>query len=131
MDELKESVAKGDQGKKSKALWSAFQVASEDRDLDYYRNLLEDHEKGLKEAEEAAAAAEEARVAAEAEKKAKKEQKKKSKDADGDVEMEDADGEKKKPTKKRKKEDGETDTPKVSYMKLSQSITNITSQRPR
>jgi hypothetical protein len=115
IDDVKGIVERGEQGKKSKALWSAYQVAAEGHDLQWFRDLLEEHESQRRAAEEASIAAEEARLAAEEEKKAKKEKKQRSKKDDEDVEMEDAEegAEKKKPTKKRKKEDGETDTPKV------------------
>jgi hypothetical protein len=117
VDEVKDIVERGDQGKKSKALWSAYQVAAEGHDLPWFKELLEEHENQRKAAEEASIAAEEARIAAEEEKKAKKEKKQKAKtDGDGDGEMKGAEndgGEKKKSSKKRKKEEGETDTPKV------------------
>lgn len=128
LDEVKETVAKGDQGKKSKALWAAYQVAAEGRTLEWFKELLEEHETSRKATEEAAIAAKEEQIAAEEEKKAKKEAakeaKKKSKASgeNGDVEMEDADAgiEKKKPSKKRKKEDGEADTPKVGILRLNE-----------
>jgi hypothetical protein len=136
VDDVKDTVEKGDQGKKSKALWSAYQVAAEGHDLQWFKSLLEDHESQRKAAEEASIAAEEARIAAEEEKKTKKEKKQKAKtDKDGDVEMEGAeneDGEKKKVTKKRKKEEGEADTPKVCFYRLQcHMILTMHSQKPK
>jgi hypothetical protein len=105
--EIKEVVEKGEQGKKTKALWEAYKIASEEHDLDHFKGLLKTHE--------ALVRAEEQRLAEEEAKRLAKKDKKKSKtDADGDVEM--GDGEepaaKKKPSKKRKKED-DGDAPKV------------------
>ena len=108
LEDVKSTVEEGKQGKKSKALWDAYKVASEAHDLVYFKNMLAEHEERRRQIE-----AEEAEREA---KKAAKEAKKKSKDTAGDedVEMEDVgeDGEgTKKSSKKRKKEtedDGES-----------------------
>jgi hypothetical protein len=116
MDELKEIVAKNDPGKKTKALWNAYVVASENHDLEYFKQMLKDHEDRMRDEEirleEEARNAEEAAEAKRLEKEQNKSKKAKT-DADGDVVMGDgADGEKKKPSKKRKPEPHE-DAPKV------------------
>jgi hypothetical protein len=113
--------------KMTKALTSAWKLASESHDLDYYKNLLKVYqeeqaqiEKEMREEEEriaqenaeiAAREAEEAKEAAEDEAKAKKKKPRKSKGGDGDTEMEDADAPKS--AKKRKKE-AESDGDKVA-----------------
>ena len=109
LDDIKATVDKATQGKKSKALWEAYKVAAENRDLTYFKNMLREHEERRLQLEQ-----EEAEREA---KKAAKEAKKKAKEAagDGDVDMEDGDegveGVKApKSSKKRKKEidsDGE------------------------
>ena len=57
VDEVKDTVERGDQGKKSKALWSAYQVGAEGHDLQWFKDLLEEHESQRKAAEEATIAA--------------------------------------------------------------------------
>lgn len=122
MDDVKKQVAADEQGKKSKALWEAWQVTSENHDLDYFKNLLMDHEKAVaKDAEERAAkeAEKAAKEAEKAEKAAKKDKRKsKASAGDEDVKMDDdavdAETPAKKTSKKRKKEaDSEADTPKT------------------
>ncbi|KAI6820989.1 hypothetical protein KC340_g13320 [Hortaea werneckii] len=119
-------------GKMTKALSSAYELAVENHDLQYYKDELkrfqEEHQQYLESVAEAEAEAE--RVAEEkakaAEEAAKEEEKKpkkkarKSKDADEDVEMDDAEAPKS--TKKRKKDaDSEAEnkpkkTPKVTKL---------------
>ncbi|KAJ9669020.1 hypothetical protein H2201_000846 [Coniosporium apollinis] len=114
MDELKQTVKDGDQGKRSKALWEAYKVAAEEHDLAYFKKLLVSHEEAMKkDAEE--------KAEADAKKKAKKDKKSKDRvDDDGDVDMDEAEApadeaeKKKQPSKKRKKgaeSDGETEKP--------------------
>ncbi|KAK8164419.1 hypothetical protein IWX90DRAFT_416191 [Phyllosticta citrichinensis] len=121
MDDVKKQVASDEQGKRSKALWEAWQVTSENHDLDYFKNLLMDHEKAVaKDAEERAAkeAEKAAKEAEKAEKAAKKDKRKsKASAGDEDVKMDDdavdAETPAKKTSKKRKKEaESEVDTPK-------------------
>ncbi|KAJ5306683.1 hypothetical protein N7508_005698 [Penicillium antarcticum] len=98
---------------KTKQLISAYKVAAEGHDLQYFKNLLNDHQAAIDQ-EEAEAEAEKAeKEAAKAAKDAKK-GKRKSKGAETDVEMEDADDSKKsKASKKRKntETDAEADKP--------------------
>lgn len=107
IDEIKKEVESGNSQKKTKALWSAYEVAAEGHDLQYFKDLLVNHEQALQaDAEEKAA-------------KQEKKAKRKSTAAEEveDVEMEDADenveaSTKKKQSKKRKKDvesDGETE----------------------
>lgn len=109
MDALKKEVADGTSSKKrNKQLWAAYEVAAEGHDLDYFKQLLKEHEQAIEADVQAAA---DAAAAAEVKKAEKKSSKKSISAAGGDdVEMEDADSSsaKKKPSKKRKKSD-ETD----------------------
>lgn len=113
---MKEAVEKNEQGKKAKNLWEAWKVASEGHDLEYFKQLLMDHEKAMMEDAEERAAKE----AEKAEKVAKKAKRKSKGGEDEDVEMEDAAGSsdstsKKSSAKKRKKDaDAEADGEKVS-----------------
>lgn len=97
---------------KQKQLIAAFKVAAEGHDLQYFKNLLAEHQRAIQqEAEEREAAATE-KAALKAQKEAAKEEKKKKRKSivteTEDVEMADAvDGDKKaKSTKKRKKDVG-------------------------
>lgn len=89
----------------SLALYAAHQLAAENHDLDYFKNLLREFE----EARIEEAAAQEAAKAAKAKtpKKGKKSQETVDEADDEDVEMDDADAAEKKPkaTKKRKADD--------------------------
>ncbi|KAL1635556.1 hypothetical protein SLS56_001608 [Neofusicoccum ribis] len=111
LSEVKEAVEKNEQGKKAKNLWEAWKVASEGHDLEYFKQLLMDHEKAMMEDAEERAAKE----AEKAEKVAKKAKRKSKGGEDEDVEMEDAAGSsdstsKKSSAKKRKKDaDAEAD----------------------
>jgi len=99
LDELKGIVERGEQGKKTKALWSAYEIAAEGHDLDHFKQMLKEHELHIMEEAQRAEEAEELKVA-------KKEKKsKKVVDEDGDITMAEADDvtEKKKVSKKRKK----------------------------
>ncbi|KAJ5591794.1 uncharacterized protein N7459_002163 [Penicillium hispanicum] len=99
---------------KSKQLIGAYKVAAEAHDLQYFKNLLSDHQAALQQEIEEQEAEEAAKAAAKAEKEAKKGNRK-SKGAETDVDMEDAEESKKsKTTKKRKKTaeaDGEAEKP--------------------
>ena len=114
MDDVKKVLEKEDRGKKSKDLWAAYQVAAENHDLAYFKNLLQDHEKNLQKIQEELAAKEAEKAAKAAKKKAKEE-----KAAEEDVDMDGAeDTQPSKPksaSKKRKKDaaeiEGETPKP--------------------
>jgi hypothetical protein len=116
MDEIKKEVADNKQGKKTKALWEAYRVAADEHDLQWFKDMLAEHEKALvKDMEE--------KAADEAKKQSKKDKtrrKNNAVDEDDDVDMEmedtgeegDAPLKKAKVTKKRKKDvdsDGETE----------------------
>ena len=128
VDEVRNIVENVGQKKMSNALWEAHQIAAESHDLQYFKDMLRDHEQ--RRVEDAQIAADLA-AAKEAAKEAKQESKKtKSKKvvADDDVEMADASEEpasKTKSTKKRKKDTDEA-TPKVfpSTLNLLDNHTN-------
>ncbi|PGH01328.1 hypothetical protein AJ80_09018 [Polytolypa hystricis UAMH7299] len=96
---------------KSKNLLAAYQVAAENHDLQWYKDMLEEHQRALQQDEEER----EARVAAKATKQDKKKRKSMDvSDQQEDEEMEEAGEEKRKTTKKRKKDvesEGESDKP--------------------
>jgi len=106
LDEVKKDVESGNQAKKNKALWDAYQIAAEGHELAWFKEMLSAHESAMAEDIEQ-------REQKEAQKKEKAEKSAKRKstavDESEDVEMEDADGAtpstKKKATKKRKKTD--------------------------
>ncbi|OBT59068.1 hypothetical protein VE04_00988 [Pseudogymnoascus sp. 24MN13] len=109
------------QGKMSKSLYAAYQLASENHDLDHYKNVLREFEVSRRRDEKAAQDAIDAKEAAkEAKASAKKGKKAKEvvQDEDEDVEMADAGADeaekedKPKASKKRKAVDDETSTPK-------------------
>lgn len=85
---------------KSKSLLAAYEVAAENHDLQYFKNMLDDHAAALQ-AEIDAKEAREAEKAAKADKKKRKSEVKADTD---DVEMDDAEPAPKKSSKKRKKE---------------------------
>jgi hypothetical protein len=116
LDEIKDIVARGDQGKKSKNLWEAYEIAAENYELQHFRDMLNEHDKLQQEEQAIQLAKEEEKQ----EKQAKREKKAKAKaaDADGDVDMGDSDAPpKKKPSNKRKKASDE-DTSKVGLCPL-------------
>lgn len=125
--------------KMTKALTSAWQLASENHNLEYFKNILkiwqeeqaaiekeirEQEEEEARRAEERAAQAEKDAAAAEAE-GGKKKKSRKSKGGDDDVDMEDADAPKS--GKKRKKET-ESDGEKVSNNVGRTSALNLLTQ---
>lgn len=107
---MKAEVEKGNNQKKSKALWEAYTIAAEGHDLQWFKEMLEAHEQALAVDAEEKAAAETKKQ----EKKDKAKRKSTAAEESEDVEMEDAGeegktpGGKKKTSKKRKAEsDGE------------------------
>lgn len=110
IEEVKKDVESGNQAKKNKALWQAYQTAAEGHDLEYFKQMLSAHE----------AAMAEDLVQQEAKEQEKKEKAAKRKSLPAgeseDIDMEDAGDDatpsakktKAKATKKRKKE-GESD----------------------
>ncbi|KAL3704710.1 hypothetical protein TMatcc_008382 [Talaromyces marneffei ATCC 18224] len=129
---------------KQKQLIAAYKVAAEGHDLEYFKNLLADHQRAIQqEAEEREAAAAE-KAALKAQKEAAKEEKKKKRTSVAaeteDVEMADADeGDKKAKTKKRKKDaasdvedEKPTKTPKTTTkLKLSTPKDPNAAQKPK
>ncbi|KAK5197349.1 hypothetical protein LTR92_003288 [Exophiala xenobiotica] len=117
---------------KAKALLAAFQVAAEGHDLEYFKNMLHEHNAAMQ-ADWDAKEAREAERAAKADKKKRKSEVK----ADTDVELEDAEAAPKKSSKKRKKDvdsdDEESEkpakTPKTTKIKLTTSKTPKTEEK--
>lgn len=116
IEEVKKEVEEGNNTKKTKALWEAYEIAAEEHDLGWFKDMLNKHDQALQEEMEKVAIDEQEK-AAKKEKKAEKAGKRKSTaavDDSDDVDMEDApeDGsasaKKAKPSKKRKK-DAESD----------------------
>ncbi|KAF1975772.1 hypothetical protein BU23DRAFT_67437 [Bimuria novae-zelandiae CBS 107.79] len=109
IEAIKKDVEAGNNAKKSKALWDAYVIAAEGHDLQYFKDLLINHEKALADDE----LVQETKREEKAEKVKKAAKRKSTAGVEGeDVEMEDADdtaapsAKKAKPSKKRKKEAG-------------------------
>jgi hypothetical protein len=107
LDEVKKDVETGNQAKKNKALWEAYQIAAEGHDLAHFKEMLSAHESAMQEDLEQREQKEQQKKD-----KAEKAAKRKSTAADSseDVDMEDAgeaapSAKKAKATKKRKKDD--------------------------
>lgn len=121
VEAIKAEVEAGNAGKKKKvkALWEAYVIASEEHDLQYFKDLLKGHEQAMQvDAEEKAAAEAKKLEAKEAKEKKKTTTKRKSTAAvaDEDVTMEDAGVETpaaKPKGKKRKKEEDVDEEEKV------------------
>ncbi|KAF2806825.1 uncharacterized protein BDZ99DRAFT_86153 [Mytilinidion resinicola] len=135
MDDLKKEVEDNNQGKKTKALWEAYQVAAEEHDLAWFKHMLAEHEKAT--LAESAAFEEQAEKAAttKKEKKEKGGRRKSAPVVDEDVEMEDgAEGEaapkKAKATKKRKK-DAESDAEGEKPAKTPKTKLKLTNKTPK
>jgi hypothetical protein len=115
LDDVKATIDNGTQGKKSKALWEAYKVAAENRDLSFFKNMLREHEERRLQLEQEEAEREAKKAAKEAKKKAKEA-------ANDDADMEDVDegGEgvkAPKSSKKRKKGiDSDGERSKVSFL---------------
>ena len=111
IDEVKQDVESGNQGKKNKNLWEAYHIAAEGHDLSHFKQMLLQHEQAMQDDLEQ-------REQKEQQKKEKAEKAAKRKsgvtDESDDVDMEDAgdnaapSAKKAKASKKRKKGD-ETD----------------------
>lgn len=104
-----EEIQNAEQGKKSKSLWSAYQIAKEQHELPYFKDMLVQHLQQVQEEQER-----QARIAAEKQARKDKKAKRQSKDAalDEDEVMDDApeaeaDTKKSKKRKKAVDEDGD------------------------
>jgi hypothetical protein len=116
LEDVKKDVDSGNQAKKNKALWEAYQIAAEGHDLAHFKQVLASHEAAMQEDQEQREQKEQDKK-----EKAEKSAKRKSTAAvdSEDVDMEDAgddatapSAKKAKATKKRKKSDesdGETE----------------------
>ncbi|KAJ5566232.1 hypothetical protein N7535_007870 [Penicillium sp. DV-2018c] len=116
---------------KSKPLLNAYKVASEGHDLQYFKDLLNEHQAAIDQEEAELEAQEAEKAAAKAAKEAKK-GKRKSKGAETDIEMEDANDSKKAkaPSKKRKKE-AETDVEADKPAKTPKTNTKLKLTTPK
>ncbi|KAE8852686.1 hypothetical protein PTNB29_10076 [Pyrenophora teres f. teres] len=131
LDEVKKDVESGNQAKKNKALWDAYQIAAEGHELSWFKEMLSAHESAMAEDIEQ-------REQKEAQKKEKAEKSAKRKstavDESEDVEMEDADSAapstKKKATKKRKKTD-ETEDENDKRAKTPKTKLKLTTKTPK
>lgn len=96
---------------KQKQLIAAYKIAAENHDLQYFKNLLAEHQRAVQqEAEEREAeAARKAAQKAEKEARAAEKKKKRKSTADTDVEMADAEEEDKKSKSKKRKKEAESD----------------------
>jgi hypothetical protein len=128
MEELKETVSTGVQGKRTKQLWNAFEVAAEEHDLAYFKDMLLDHERRvIQERQE-----QEDKEAKKLEQSAKKASRKSLPAAteDGDQDDTTADAAPKKSAKKpKRKAETDDDTLKVRIARGSKQkiITNMCS----
>jgi hypothetical protein len=111
LEEVKKDVETGNQGKRNKALWEAYQIAAEGHDLAYFKEMLSAHESAMQEDLEQKEQKEQQKK-----EKAEKATKRKSTAAgtSEDADMEDAgdaapSAKKAKATKKRKKDEESDD----------------------
>jgi hypothetical protein len=129
LEQVKKDVEEDNQKGKKKALWDAYKVAAEGHDLQYFKELLDSHEKAMQDDAELREQKEQQKK-----EKAEKAAKRKSTAAAGaeDVEMEDAgddaapSAKKAKASKKRKKDDeSDGDNEKVyDFILLNSAISN-------
>ena len=110
LDAIKKEVEAGNNTKKGRALWEAYEIAAQGNDLDYFKTMLQEHEQAMQIDQEEK---EEVTI----KKKEKGKRKSNAVDESEDVEMED-DGEVKKlkSSKKRKKDaESEGESEKVLF----------------
>ncbi|KNG46483.1 pwwp domain-containing protein [Stemphylium lycopersici] len=132
LDEVKKDVETGNQAKKNKALWEAYQIAAEGHDLAHFKDMLSAHESAMQEDIEQREQKEQQKKD-----KAEKAAKRKSTAADSseDVDMEDAgeaapSAKKAKATKKRKKDD-ESDGESGKRAKTPKTKLKLTTKTPK
>jgi hypothetical protein len=138
IDEVKDES----QGKKSKALWGAYQVAAEGHELEHFKTLISEHEEQMRE-DQAQAEAEAAEEEKAPKKAAKKTKKSKATADDEDTVMDDDEpaaeeaeeegGKKTKASKKRKKEaesEGEGAKVNSNTEAMNPSLTILTHSQP-
>ena len=125
-----EEIHKAEQGKKTKSLWAAYQIAKEDHDLQYFKDMLVRHQKELEEEHERRA-----QEAAERQARKDKKSKRKSKDTvDEDEVMEDvpeADADAKKSKKRKKGVDEDEDETVSCHISAALFEANQETSRPR
>lgn len=127
MDEIQEAVRKNEQGKKSKLLWSAYEVAAENHDLEHFKMMLQEHQTAVvmeAEQREAAKRVKEEREIAKASREAKKSgSSRKSFGGDSEDDAMDVDDNPPKSAKSSRKRkadaDADTDNSRVSALSFS------------
>ncbi|KAF7116265.1 hypothetical protein CNMCM5793_004341 [Aspergillus hiratsukae] len=118
---------------KSKLLLAAYAVAAEGHDLQYFKDLLADHQRALQQELEEQEAQQAAKDAAKAEREAKKNKRKSMDIVDDleDIDMEDADEPKKAKTSKKRKKDAETDGEAEKPAKTPKTATKLKLTTPK
>ncbi|EOA89082.1 hypothetical protein ACJQWK_05989 [Exserohilum turcicum] len=132
LEEVKKDVETGNQGKRNKALWEAYQIAAEGHDLAYFKEMLSAHESAMQEDLEQREQKQQQKK-----EKAEKAAKRKSTavDSSEDVDMEDTgdaapSAKKAKATKKRKKDD-ESDAESGKPAKTPKTKLKLTTKTPK
>jgi hypothetical protein len=118
---------------KSKQLLAAYAVAAEGHDLQYFKELLADHQRALQQELEEQEAQQAAKEAAKAERAAKKNKRKSMDIVDDleDIDMEDADEPKKPKSSKKRKKDAETDGEAEKPAKTPKTATKLKLTTPK
>ncbi|GIK07427.1 hypothetical protein Aspvir_003091 [Aspergillus viridinutans] len=118
---------------KSKQLLAAYAVAAEGHDLQYFKDLLADHQRALQQELEEQEAQQAAKEAAKAEREAKKNKRKSMDIADDleDIDMEGADEPKKPKSSKKRKKDAETDGEAEKPAKTPKTATKLKLTTPK
>ncbi|RHZ72627.1 hypothetical protein CDV55_107711 [Aspergillus turcosus] len=118
---------------KSKLLLAAYAVAAEGHDLQYFKDLLADHQRALQQELEEQEAQQAAKEAAKAEREAKKNKRKSMDIVDDleDIDLEDADEPKKAKTSKKRKKDAETDGEAEKPAKTPKTATKLKLTTPK
>ncbi|XP_014558455.1 hypothetical protein COCVIDRAFT_94412 [Bipolaris victoriae FI3] len=132
LEEVKKDVETGNQGKRNKALWEAYQIAAEGHDLAYFKDMLSAHESAMQE---------------DLEQKEQKEQQKKEKaekasrrkstaaatseTADAEDTGDAAASAKKTKTAKKRKNDGESDGESGKFAKTLKTKLKLTTKTPK
>ncbi|KAH7399531.1 hypothetical protein BKA66DRAFT_166898 [Pyrenochaeta sp. MPI-SDFR-AT-0127] len=133
IDEVKKDVESGNQGKRNKALWEAYQIAAEGHELSHFKQMLQAHEQAMQDDLEQREQKEQQKK-----EKAEKAARRKSGVADesDDVDMEDGGGvgapsaKKAKGSKKRKKDD-ESDGENEKAAKTPKTKLKLTTKTPK
>jgi hypothetical protein len=126
LEDVKKEIEAGNMMKKNKSLGQAYEIAAEGHDLDYFKELLKNHEQALVHESERSAAKADVKAA----KKEKAVKRKSSAAVDSeDIEMDDVDeaapASKKKGTKRKKDDDSDGEQGKVCLSRDARSICHL------